>query len=113
MHELAIAESVLKIAVREAESRGATRVLEVRMRIGELSGVIPECLRECFGIASRGSLAEGASIEVSRIPASIRCRDCGYEGAIGRGSFVCPECGSAGFQLTGGREYFVDSLKIE
>ena len=113
MHELAIAEAVLKTAVPAAEKSGAARILEIRMRIGELSGVIPECLAECFGYAARGTMAEGAALVIERIPASIRCRSCGYEGAAGRTRYVCPACGSADFSLTGGREYRLEDLKVE
>jgi hydrogenase nickel incorporation protein HypA/HybF len=113
MHELAITEGIIRAAVPEAEKHGAKRILEIRLRIGDLSGVIPECIQEYFNIASIGTIAEGAAIKVERIPAAILCRDCGYEGAIERRRVRCPECGSADIKLTAGREYYVDSLEVE
>ena len=113
MHELAITEGIIEAAVPEAKKHGAEKILEIRMRIGELSGVIPECISEYFDIASKGTIAEGAALTFETIPASITCRDCSYSGAIRKGSYVCPKCGSSAFSLTGGREYYVESLKVE
>ena len=60
MHELAITEGIIQAAVPEALKHGAKRVLEIRLKIGELSGVIPECIQYYFDIASKGTIAENA-----------------------------------------------------
>lgn len=113
MHELAIVEGILDAAVPEAKKHGAKRILVIHLKIGELSGVIPECIQEYFAIAAQGSIAEGAKLAVERIPATIRCSSCGYDGALGKRRRRCPSCESTDFTLTGGREYFVDSLEVE
>ena len=113
MHELAITESIIEAAVSAAEKNGAEKILEIRLRIGEISGIVPDCILEYFDLASRGTIAEGAEIFFEKIPATISCRDCGYDGVISRGSYTCPQCGSAAFSLTGGREFYVESLKVE
>ena len=46
MHELAITESILRIAVQAAEEHQAKRVLEIRMKIGAYSGVVPQYIQE-------------------------------------------------------------------
>ena len=113
MHELAIVEGIIDAAVPEAEKHGATRILAIKLKIGELSGVIPECIQEYFNIAAAGSMAENAKLIVERVPATIRCRSCGYDGALGKRRRRCPNCEGTDFTLTGGREYFVDSLEVE
>ena len=45
MHELAITESILRIAVQAAEEYQAKRVLEIRIKIGAYSGVVPNIYR--------------------------------------------------------------------
>ena len=80
MHELAITEGILEAAVPEAVRQGAEKVLEIRLKIGELSGVVPECVYEYFEMISKGTIAEGARIVVEYIPISISCGDCGYGG---------------------------------
>ena len=113
MHELAITEGIIQAAVPEALKHGAKRVLEIRLKIGELSGVIPECIQYYFDIASKGTIAENAKLVVERVPVSIRCLDCGYEGPIDRRKIRCNQCDSINFKLTGGKEYYVESLEVE
>ena len=113
MHELAITEGIIKAAVPEAERAGAKRILEIRLKVGELSGVIPECIQEYFNIASAGTIAEGAKIAVERLPVTVRCNACGYEGAIDRRRIRCSACGGMDIKLISGREYYVDSLEVE
>ena len=113
MHELAITEGIISAAVPAAESAGAKRILEIRLKIGELSGVLPAYIQECFDIASQGTIAQGARLAVERIPVRIRCLDCGYEGVIDRKKIRCPQCGGAELRITAGREYYVDSLEVE
>lgn len=113
MHELAITESVLRTAVPKAEESGAKKILEIRLSIGELSGVIPEYVQYYFDIISKGTIAEGAKIVAETLPVSIRCSDCGYEGGISRKDRCCPACRSVQFRITGGQEFYVDSLLAE
>ena len=113
MHELAITEGIIRAAVPEAERHGAKRILEIHLKIGELSGVLPECIQYYFDIASRGTIAENARLTVEKIPVRIACPDCGYAGAADRMRIRCPACGGMDFRITGGKEYFVDSLEVE
>ncbi len=113
MHELAITEGIIEAAVPEAERHGARKILEIRLKIGELSGVLPECIQEYFNIASKGTIAEGALLKVEKIPITIECKACGYKGEIPKRKIHCPECDSSEIKLLSGREYYVDSLEVE
>lgn len=113
MHELALTEGIISIIDSQREQEGFSRVLEIRLRVGEYSGIIPECIREFFPIAAAGSCAEQAELVIETVPAAFRCLDCGYEGEIDRKSAVCPACGSEAVRLTAGREFYVESLKVE
>lgn len=113
MHELAITEGIIEAAIPAAKEAGAKRILEIRLKVGELSGVIPECVYEYFKMLSEGTIAEGARIITEKIPAGIKCDACGYEGGIDRKRRKCPECGSLDFKITSGMEYYVDSLEAE
>ena len=113
MHELSIAQSLISLVESESEKEGFARVLEIRLRMGEYSGIIPDCLRSFFPIAAAGTKAEGAALAIETVPARFRCSDCGYEGDIERKSACCPVCGSTAVRLTAGREFFVESLKVE
>ena len=113
MHELSLANGILGIVRTEQEKHGFARVLEISLKIGEYSGIVPRCLLEFFPIASKGTLAEGAALRVETVPAAFRCCDCGFEGPLPRHSAACPACGSEAIRMISGREFFVENLKVE
>lgn len=113
MHELTLAKGIIDIVNSEAEKNGFERVLEIRLKIGEFSGIVPDCLREFFPIAAAGTPAEEAALTIESVPAAFRCLGCGYEGAVDRKAACCPVCGSAAIRMTAGREFYVESLKVE
>lgn len=113
MHELAITESIIDLINREAKDKAFQKVLGISLRVGEYSGLVPECIKEFFPIAAKGSIAEGARLEIQTVPAAFRCLDCGYEGGVDRKSACCPSCQSLSLRMTAGREFFVESLKVE
>ena len=113
MHELALTEGILRIIREQAEKNGFTRVLEIRLRVGEYSGIIPECLQEFFPIVSKGTEAEGAELVIRPVPASFRCFTCGFEGPIPARTACCPQCGGTAIRMTAGREFYVENIKVE
>jgi len=113
MHELSITRGVIEIVSSEAQKQHFQRVLEIKLRVGEYSGLIPECIREFFPIAAKGSIAENAELVIEPIRAEFECMDCGYKGAVDRKDAACPLCGSEAIHMTSGREFFVESLKVE
>ena len=113
MHELALTEGIIQIVREQAEKNGFDRVLEICLRVGEYSGIVPECLLEFFPIVSRGTPAEGAALVIRPVPASFRCFDCGYEGHIPPRTACCPNCGGTAIRMTAGREFYVENLKVE
>ena len=63
--------------------------------------------------AAAGSAAERAALVIEPIEARFRCLDCGHEGAAESKKACCPECRSTAIKMTAGREFFVESLKVE
>ena len=63
MHERALMRDVMRKIEETGRAEGATRVTRVTVRLGALSHFTPEHFREHFADASRGTLAEGASVD--------------------------------------------------
>ncbi len=81
MHEMSLCESILDILKDQAAKDSFTRVKRVAVDIGPLSCVEPEALKFGFDVVTRGSLAEGAILEISSLqprlcvfPVSRPCR---------------------------------------
>ena len=113
MHELAITESILKIALESAEQHGAKRVRAIRLAIGPFSGVVPECVQTHLDVLAKGTAAEGAKIEARQLPLRVRCRDCGKEGEVSRTRIECPFCGGLRLERLSGKECTVENLEVE
>lgn len=117
MHELAIAESILKIAEEELRSHGCTRLKSLKVTVGVLSGVVPESLKFGFDALVRGTVHEGAALEIIPIPLKLRCGSCGaeFEGEREVGELSpCPSCGEMlGHSVLTGKELQVSWLEGE
>ena len=113
MHELALTEGILSIVASEQKKQAFTRVLEISLKVGEYSGVIPSCIEEFFPLAAKGTAAEGAKLIMTPVPGVFACSDCGFEGPLPRHTACCPRCGGASVRLTAGREFYVENLKVE
>ena len=113
MHELAITKGIIDIVESEKKDKGFERVIEISLRIGEFSGIVPRCIREFFPIAAAGTAAENAQLKIETIEAAFQCFDCGYEGSVDRKAACCPKCRSTAIRMTRGREFFVEQLKVE
>jgi hydrogenase nickel incorporation protein HypA/HybF len=110
MHELAIAQAILDIAVANARGR---RVVRVEVRAGHLRQVVPAALEFSFGLVAEGTVAQGAELALEEVPPAGRCRACGVEGALEALPLCCMACGSLDVEVTGGEELLVDAIEIE
>ncbi len=110
MHELAIAESVVKIASRHANGR---RVTKVQMKVGHLRQVVPSALAFSFELVAEGTPVEGAELEMEEVPATGMCRECGVESRLRNFPLQCQACGSFDLEILRGEELMVESLELE
>jgi hydrogenase nickel incorporation protein HypA/HybF len=113
MHELSIMQSALSLALDQAKQAGAVRVHQVRLRIGALSGVVPDALEFAFEALTPGTLAEGAKLTVEHVPARFWCAKCAREFQSNDMFAECPDCHSLSGELRAGREMELASLEID
>lgn len=112
MHELAVTENILELAVQHGEQAGATRVTELHFVIGQLSSIVDDSVQFYWDIISRGTICEGAELHFNRVPARLRCRDCRHEYTLSSELRSCPQCGSMRVQVVGGDEFRLDSITV-
>ncbi|MEV6317758.1 hydrogenase maturation nickel metallochaperone HypA [Streptomyces sp. NPDC051776] len=105
MHELSIALSVVERAEEAAREHGAASVESVRLRIGELAGVVADALRFSFELVAEGTLLAGAGLVIDEVPARARCTACDAEFPVGSPPRLsCPRCEGWATELLTGRE---------
>jgi hydrogenase nickel incorporation protein HypA/HybF len=113
MHEMALTESIVEIAAEAAKKQGAEKVKRVFVVVGALSHVEPDALQFCFAAVSAGTIAEGAELEIDRVPGAGWCLDCGKTVPIAERFDACPECGGCHVQMTEGDELRVREIEVE
>jgi len=93
MHELAIAEGLMRTALAALKDAPAkAKATELEVEVGELSTVVPELLQSSFEIAAQGTRLAGAKLRIKKIALGFECRGCGRR--FGTGHTACPGCGA-------------------
>ncbi|MBT3072063.1 hydrogenase maturation nickel metallochaperone HypA [Rhodomicrobium sp. Az07] len=113
MHEMALAQGVVRILEEQAAAQHYSRVRVVRLEIGPLATVEPQALRFCFDAATRGTIAENAALDIVETAAVAWCFACGESVIIKERSGTCPSCGSFQLQVTGGDELRIRELEVD
>lgn len=113
MHEMSLAEGVLQVIEDSAGAQGFSRVIAVWLEIGELSSVEVEAMRFCFESVAKGTLAEGARLEIVTTEGRGRCLSCGQNVPVRLRYDPCPLCGGYPVEPTGGLEMRVKELEVE
>ena len=113
MHELAITQSMFELVMEQAKKAGAKKVGKINLVIGEMTGVVGDCVQFYFNLISQGTLAEGAALSFVMVPPKAQCQRCDKLFELKEFDWTCPGCGGNSLQLVAGKELFVDSIEVE
>jgi hydrogenase nickel incorporation protein HypA/HybF len=105
---MAITQSVVDAVCEHAAGR---RVHSVKLEVGALSAVVPDSMQFCFELATQGTVADGARLDVDLQPGSAHCRSCGDVFELRDLILLCP-CGSADVEVVAGRELRILSMEV-
>jgi len=109
MHELSVATALVAQATRAA---GDSRVVVVHLRLGRLSGLVPDSLQFGFEIAAAGTTLADARLEVERVEPVVWCTPCDAAVTLAQPNrFRCPDCDTPSGDLLPGRELELVSLE--
>lgn len=113
MHEVGIMQSTLDIAEQQALAAGATIIHEIRLRVGQMSGVVPEALEHAFAVLKEGGMAENARLVIDYVPAVCWCSECQREFESSGMFCICSDCGTPSGEVRKGRELEIVSLEVD
>jgi hydrogenase nickel incorporation protein HypA/HybF len=113
MHERSLARALLRQVQQVAAENSAGRVLSIRVRIGEFSGVEPELLASAYKDLVQDTPFCDATLDLEQVALQGRCDQCGNQFRIERFNFQCDRCGSVHLTLRGGEELLLDSVMLE
>ncbi|MBN2199255.1 MAG: hydrogenase maturation nickel metallochaperone HypA [Candidatus Aminicenantes bacterium] len=113
MHEMSLIAGLFEILEEKAREHKARSVTAVRLRVGTLSGAVPELLETAFDMYKKGTLAEKAALVTIAVPVKVRCRACGSEFEVDDYVFHCQFCGAADLEILSGTDLLVESIELE
>jgi len=112
MHELSVAHAVVSTVV-DALPTPDTRVLQVRLRVGELSGLVPQALEFAYDVAAQGTPLADAALVIERSPVIIDCPTCGPQQLASTHDFRCPSCAQPCGNVIGGKELEIVDITLD
>ena len=112
MHEVAIMTETVAIACASAEQQNATKIVGLTMRIGAMSGVVPEALSFAFEAVAGRTIAEQAKLIIETVPVTCYCAQCDRPFTPPDLFDECPLCGNLSQQILSGKEVELKSLEV-
>lgn len=109
MHELSICSSMIGIVQKHAAGR---EVRTVHIRIGAMRQIVPDTLMYCWSLITESSELAGTELDIERIPARIRCTNCGSERVLDELAMACTQCPDGTVELVAGDEFLITSLEL-
>jgi hydrogenase nickel incorporation protein HypA/HybF len=113
MHELSITQSILDIALEQAEKNNARKIRSISISIGELTGIVDDCVEFYFPFLSKDTIADGATLTFDKKPTMLRCRECENTFSPDDIVWTCPDCRSQSVEIISGRECYINTIEVD
>jgi len=113
MHELSVCMSLLDQVGAIARERGAGKVTRIELRVGPLSGVEADLLRNAYPLAAAGTVAEDAELVIEDVTVVVRCSQCNAESDAKVNHLLCASCGDFRTTVISGDELILQSLELD
>jgi hydrogenase nickel incorporation protein HypA/HybF len=114
MHELGVADEIVKITLKHAGMNNARQVVAIRLKIGELSHLTEDILTNVLHHLGSGTIMENAEVSIKWLPITLQC-ECGTLYPVKKTEIVnspCPNCGGQKFSFVSGREFFIEEIEV-
>ena len=113
MHEFSITQSILSIALEKANAVNASKVSKVNLVLGEMSGIVDDCVEFYFDFLAKDTIAAQASLSFRHPPTRLCCRNCATVFSPDNLNWACPNCQAQTVEITSGRECYVESIEVK
>jgi hydrogenase nickel incorporation protein HypA/HybF len=113
MHELSVVANLFELLEEKLEAQNGKKVCLVKLRVGLLSGVVPELLKTAFNIYKKDTFAEDAELEITEVPCKVECQECGTIAIKEDYVFICDKCGSTNLTTLEGTDMILETMEIE
>ena len=113
MHERSLVQTLIEQIDDELARRGLQHLEEVRLEVGEFSGVEPLLMQVAFEELAAGHWPQPVRLIWSTTPLTARCLACRQEFEVERFRFICPACEHRQVEIVGGEDIRLVSVRAE
>ena len=113
MHELSVCLSLLEQVEKIAAEHNATTIKRIELRVGPLSGVEADLLRNAWPLACAGTRAVDAELAIEESAVVVNCTACNADTEVKPNKLVCGHCGDFRTRLVSGDEMILQRLEFE
>ena len=112
MHELGTVVYIIDTVDKLAVENHLTKIGSVTLEVGEVSGIIPEYIGDCWNWARKDTkYLKEAELKVENIEAVTFCEDCKQTYPTVKYAKICPYCQSENTYLVTGNEYVIKEIE--
>ena len=113
MHELGTVFYVLDRVEELVQENHLEEVGSVTLEVGEVSGIIPEYLTDCWqwAVKKRTKPLQNAELKIEKLEAVTYCQDCEKTYPTMKYAKICPYCKSERTYLVTGNEYNIKEIE--
>lgn len=112
MHELGTVLYVIERVEELAEKNQLSQIGSVTLEVGEVSGIVPAYLTDCWQWAvKRSERMNSAELKIEILPAVTFCENCEKTYETVKYGRTCPNCGSDKTYLLTGNEYNIKEIE--
>jgi len=113
MHELSICMSLLEQVDAIARERGAGKVTRIELKVGPLSGIEIDLLRNAYPLAAADTIAADAELVIESSDVVVRCSQCGTESDAKPNRLICASCGDYRTSVVSGEELILQRVELD
>lgn len=112
MHEVSICQNIIT-AVEDEFSGQLENIREVHLKVGLLSCVQPDFLKDVYKIMTTDSELQHSVLSFERIDITAACEQCNKNFTVQNYMFVCPHCNTPSNKIIEGDELIIDKIILE
>jgi len=110
MNVQTLVKKLVRQVTEEIARHPGRRVVSLRARVSELTGVEPSALSHAYANAVRRTPLYGTKVVIQTEPPDAVCNQCGNKFRFGPGKSECEKCGSMRLSLHDGEPFYLDSV---
>lgn len=110
MHELGILSSLVNTIKGIMLKEGLTEVEKIIIEIGELSGIVPRYIEQCYPAAVYNTFMEKTVLELVVVEGIVTCRHCGRIFNAVVNDLRCPDCNGQDLEILKGNDMIVKEI---